>query len=402
MKKFLCALLIFFIFVSSPIYSNRVYDFSYSVVYAQESANEDAEEEIMGNIENQLANLDTYELDLILKDIANNSLIGDEMSFSQKIQNIINGELSIDATSFFEYISQVFIDDIIGFLPYMCLIIAIAVLYSMVNSSHSGKNKSLSDVIHFVCYGATVVIVVVWITKLVTLTTTILNSVQTQMGLIFPLLLTVLTALGGSVSVSVYQPAMAMLSGTVVAVFSNILMPIFTFMLVFTIISHLTTNIKFNKFADFFGSVFKWIMGIVLMLFSAFVSIQGLMAGSIDGVSIKTAKYTIKSAVPIIGGFLSDGVNLIMASSMLIKNAIGVGGILILFATILGPIIKIVVFSFLMKLASAILEPIADSRITNFVSGVAKCIQLLVALILGVVFMYFITVGLVMCSANVF
>lgn len=400
MKKFFSLILIFFVVFSSPVFSNRVYDFSYQTVYA-ESDTQEIENELNENIQNQLSSLDTTGLDLILKDLSDETILGESTSFTQKLGQIISGELSIDVNTFLGYISNLFIDDIINFLPYVCLIIAIAVLYSMVNSAQSGKNKGISDLIHFVCYGATVIILIVWITKLVTLTTNTLSSLKSQMELVFPLLLTVLTALGGSVSVNVFQPAMAILSGGVVSVFINILMPIFTFALVFIIISNLTTKIKFNKFADFFGSAFKWIMGIVLMLFSAFVSIQGLMAGSIDSISIKTAKYTVKSAVPIIGGFLSDGLNLIMASSVLIKNAIGVGGLLILLVSMLLPVIKILVFSFLLKLASAILEPIADSRITSFVSSISKAIQMLIAVILGVAFMYFLTIGLVMCSTNI-
>ncbi|MBO7527887.1 MAG: hypothetical protein J6T74_08390, partial [Clostridia bacterium] len=57
-------------------------------------------------------------------------------------------------------------------------------------------------------------------------------------------------------------------------------------------------------------------------------------------------------------------------------------------------------FSLLMKLVSAILEPIADSRVTSFVSDVAKTISTLIAIILGVAFMYLIVVGLIMCLLN--
>ena len=400
MKKFFSLVLILFVVFSSPVFSNRVYDLSHQIVYAEIDTQE-IETELNENIQNQLASLDTSGLDLIIQELSDNAILGDGVSFTQKLGQIISGELSLDVNSFLSYLSNLFIDDIINFLPFICLIVAIAVLYSMVNSAQSGKNKGISDIIHFVCYGATVIILIVWITKFITLTTNTLTGLKSQMDLVFPLLLTVLTALGGSVSVNVFQPAMAILSGGVVSIFINILMPIFTFTLVFNIISNLTTNIKFNKFGDFFSSAFKWIMGIVLMLFSAFVSIQGLMAGSIDSVSIKTAKYTVKSAVPIIGGFLSDGINLIMASSVLIKNAIGVGGLLILLVSMLLPIIKILVFSFLLKLASAILEPIADSRITSFVSSMSKVIQMLIAVILGVAFMYFLIIGLVMCSTNI-
>lgn len=400
MKKIFCCFLIAFVFISSPIFSSRAYDFSYGTVYAETTEKQEIENELSENIENQLASLDTSQLDKILQEISNNTIIGNSQSFTQKIREIISGNLSLDINSFGNYLLDLFVKDVLDFLPYMCLIIAIAVLYSMVNASQNGKNKGINDVIHFVCFGAIVVIIFAWVVKLMTLTTNTISSIKTQMELIFPLLLTIMTALGGSTSINVFQPAMAILSSTVVSVFINILIPIFTFSLVFIVISNLTTTFKFNKFADFFSSSFKWIMGIVLMLFTSFVSIQGIMAGSIDSISIKTAKYTIKSAVPIIGGFLSDGINLIMASSVLIKNAIGVGGLLILLITMLLPVIKIIVFSFLMKLGSAILEPIADSRVSNFVASIAKAIQLLIAVILGIAFMYFILIALVMCSAN--
>ena len=398
MKKFFCIFLIIFVACSSPVQVHGTYVYATST----SSENVDVQQELSENIENQLNSLDTSELDELIKEITKDSDAFASGSFSQKIKDIISGDLTIDAQSFIGYLSELFLNDVLAFLPYVCMIVAIAILYSMVSSSHSGKNKTLNDVIHFVCYGAVVVIIVVWVSKLLALTTSTLHSMKQQMDLIFPLLLTILTALGGNVAVGVYQPAMAVLSGSVVSIFISILMPIFTFMLVFTIISNLTTNIKFNKFADFFSSTFKWLMGIVLMFFSAFVSIQGIMAKSRDSISLKTAKYTLKSAVPLIGGFLSDGVSLIMLSSVLIKNAIGVGGLLLLFCSILLPIVNIIVFSFLMKFASAILEPIADNRITSFVSSVAKSIQMLIAIILGVAFMYFLMVGLVMCSTNVF
>lgn len=395
MKKYLCFIIIFFIIVFSPIISNRTYVFA-------DSISSEINQELEENINNQINSLDMGELNDILKQITNSPEIFGGNSFSQKVKDIISGKLSIDASTFIEYLVGLFLDDVVLFLPYICMIISIAIIYSMVSVSHSGKNKTLNDVIHFVCFSAVVVMVIVWVSKLLLLTTNTLSGVKRQMDIIFPLLLTVMTALGGSVSVGVYQPAMAILSGTVISFFISILMPIFTFGIIFTIVSNLARNVKFNKFADFFNSSFKWLMGIVLMLFSSFISIQGLMAGSVDSISLKTAKYTIKSAVPIIGGFLSDGISLIMVSGVLIKNAVGVGGLLLLFCTMLLPIIKLIVFSFLMKLASAILEPIADNRITSFVSSVAKSLQLLIALLIGVGFMYFLIISLVMCSTNIF
>lgn len=395
MKKVFCVFICLFILLSNPIY------YSQSIVLAETDSAIEVEQELEEEIDKQLSNLDTSKLDKAFADILGDSelFVGD--NFTSNLKGIISGDIDINAGSFLSYIGNMFLGEALAFLPCVCLIVAVAVLYGMVSGVHEYKGKDISNIIHFACFGVIVVIVLANLTNIIGNISATLGSIKNQMDIIFPLLLTMLTALGSLSSVNIYQPAMAVLSGSIISIFVNILLPIFTFKLVFTIIANLSSGIKFSKFSDFFGALYKWIIGIVLTIFSAFVSIQGLMAGSIDGVSIRTAKYTIKSGIPIIGGFLSDGVSLIMLSSSLIKNALGMGGLLLMFSTILLPVIQIIAFSLLLKLASAILEPIADSKITGFISEISKSIALIVAIILGVAFMYFILVGLVMCSVNI-
>ena len=132
----------------------------------------------------------------------------------------------------------------------------------------------------------------------------------------------------------------------------------------------------------------------------AFLAIQGITASSYDGVSIRTAKYAIRSYVPLLGGYLSEGFDVIMASNVLIKNAVGASGLILMFSSIISPVIQIVVFSLILKLASAILEPLTDTRISDFLYSVGKTLSLLVTIIVGISFMYLITTGLIMCTAN--
>lgn len=393
MRKILCILIAVFILLSNPIY------YSKAMVYAENGVSE-IETEISNEINEQLINLDTSQIDVLFGEFVDENSPFASVSFKEKIKDLINGNLSVNTSSFISFIGSFFVEEILAFLPIICLVVAIAVLYSML--SGFAKQNNVSNVLYFVCYGAIVALILVSTTGIIKLATDSLFGIKSQMEAIFPLLLSVLTALGGTASASIYQPAMAILCNIVITVFTNILLPIFIFKLVFNIISNISPSLKFNKFSDFFGSCFKWIIGFVLTIFSTVVSIQGLMAGSVDGISIKTAKYTIKGSVPIVGGFIADGMGLIMISSSLIKNAIGVGGLILLFSTILLPVVKVIVFSLLLKLASAILEPVADSKICGFVSDISKSISHIIALILGVAFMYFIIVGLVMCSANIF
>lgn len=362
------------------------------------------EQIIEDSVNSQLGDLDFSDFESILNDLGKDEKqIFGSASFLDKIQKIITGEFSQNQQSIWTSILNLFFDDVLSILPIISIVIAISVTFSLVSASRpNSKNKSIGDIIHFVCYGAIIVILVSSTANLITLTSNTIQSIKSQMDIAFPILLTVLTAIGGVVSVGVYQPAVAVLSGTIINVFTSILMPIFIFRLVFSIVSNLSNNVKLDKFASFFSSAFKWIIGSVFTVFSAFLTIQGITAGSVDGISFRTAKYAIKNSVPLLGSYLSDGLNLIVASSVLIKNAVGAGGLILLFSSIIVPIIKLVVFMFGLKLAGALLEPITDSRITNFITMLAKSISLLIVLILGCAFMYVLLSGLIMCSANFF
>ena len=231
-------------------------------------------------------------------------------------------------------------------------------------------------------------------------TTATLTTLKGLFDGLFPILLTLLTAVGGTVSVGIYQPAIALISGIIINFITYFLLPLFIFSIVFSIVGNLSNNMRLDKFVSFLQSTFKWTIGLCFTIFLGFVSIQGIMAGAVDGLSIRTAKYAIKSYVPIVGGYVSDGMGIILASSMLIKNAVGGVGLFLLLSTVISPIFNVVVFMLALKFMSAIIEPIGDKKIANFVSDISKSLALLVALLVAISFMYFVLTGLIMCSAN--
>ena len=101
------------------------------------------------------------------------------------------------------------------------------------------------------------------------------------------------------------------------------------------------------------------------------------------------------------GGYLSDGMDLILSSTILIKNSVGLVGILMIISTILSPLIEIVIFSLMLKLVSAILQPMGNTKTSNFLSATSSSVTMLSSSIIAIGFMYLISVGLVMTTANV-
>ena len=402
-RRYILILLIIFLAILAIIFPSIKHITNAENVAEDELSQEEILQEIEDELGNQLDNLDMSSIENLLDSLTDEELaLFGEKGFLDKITSLLSGEIS-QGSSLWTSILEIFFDSLLEIIPFISIIIAVALLGNLIQGLKPTKSeKSISNLIHFVTYGIIVVIVLSIVVKMITMTTNTIFTIKNQMDAIFPLLLTLLTAVGGTVSVSVYQPAMALLSSVIINLFTYVLMPLFIFSIIFSVVSNLSNTIKLDKFTSFFNSTFKWITGLIFTIFTAFLSIQGITAGSIDGISIKTAKYAIKSYVPILGSYISDGMGVILASSNLIKNAVGASGLFLLLASIITPILQLVLFMLALKLVSAIIEPLGSKQIANFVSSLSKNMTLLIVTIVGIAFASFITIGLVMCSANIF
>ncbi len=396
--------IVIFIFISC-FYGrfNIPFGFEKNVALAEVSSEEsELEKELKEEVSSQLSHLDFSEVETVLDTLSKDAkkLFSSE-NFMTKVSNIISGEYAEDSKSFFSSVTGIFWKDLKNFLPIIATIISIAILGGMVATLKPVTGgKSIGNIVHFVTYGIVIIFLGTTVTGIVNLTKTTLLSLKGLFDGIFPILLTLLTALGGSVSVGIYQPAIALLGNLFVSLITYFLLPLFIFSIVFSIVGNLSNGTRLDKFVSFLQSLFKWCIGLSFTIFLGFVSIQGVMAGAVDGLSIRTAKYAIKSYVPIVGGYVSDGLGIIMASSSLIKNAVGGVGLFLLLSTIVSPILNIAIFMLALKFMAGIIEPIGDKKISNFISDLAKSMSMLIALLVAVAFMYVVLTGLVMCSAN--
>ena len=323
-------------------------------------------------------------------------------SFYDKVIAVLNGELSTDSSSFFQYIFNLFFDNLLKFVPLLALIVVVSILCSFVGQlSPTGKTSSINKVVYFACFGIIIVLLSTTLKDVITNSSNTILSIQKQMEVIFPILLVMLTSVGGVSTSATMQPMVGILSSGVIYLFNAFVLPIFVFSVIFTIVGNLSNEVKLDKFNKFFSSLFKWVIGGIFTIFLAIITIKGLTASSIDGISIKTAKFALKTYIPILGGYLSDGFNLILASSMLIKNAVGGVGLLLFLLTIIAPIVNLIVLSLGLKLVAAIVEPISDNKIPNFIYSVANLLTMLIVCLIAVAFMYLIVVGLFMLSGNI-
>lgn len=360
---------------------------------------ENEDEMLRDEVNNQLENFDFSDLNDLFE--SGDLHITDEESFKEIVKNLIDGKYKLNSSTIFNKIIDVVLSNIKKIIPIILMILCISMLSNIVTSFQPNSNsKPVTDIIHFVCIAIVIVLIVSVVRNSYQITTSTIDSMCNQMNIIFPVLLSLMTTMGGVVSVGIYQPIVAILTNGVTNILSKIVYPIFILSFIFIVLNSLSKQIKLNKFISFLGSGFKWVIGFIFTLFAGLLTIQGISAGRYDTISLKATKFAVKSYIPIIGGYISDGLDYVMLSTLLIKNAIGVAGIILLISSILVPILSVVILKLGLQFVAGVVEPIADSRICDLCDNISKVLIYPVVIIIAISFMYFLSIGLIMCTVS--
>lgn len=322
-------------------------------------------------------------------------------SLKEWLGKVANGEFKFEYSSFMKYLLTTLGGTLGSVLPILLSIIAIAVTISFVGGIKGGfASKSTDTLVNFAGITLVSVLILVEIYGAIGDVRSLVSSIRTQTEIVFPILFTLMTALGASGSIAIYQPAVAVFAFSITELVTTIALPALIVAIVFSVVGNLSGTVKLGGAAKFCISAAKWVLYTTFFLFLAFLSVQGITAAIYDNVSVRTAKFAMSKYIPVIGGYLSEGFNVILAGSVLIKNAVGLTAVMILLMTVLPVLIKIIAVSLSLKLAGAITEPFEGGKITSLLNSVSSGVNLLIAVVCGLAFLYFVFLILLITSGN--
>lgn len=386
-RYFIFLFLIIFIFNIGVVYSNTT------------DENSDYVEDLYANTYDTIDNLDLSKLDELLDGLEDNNIF--VHNISDTIKDIINGNFDIDADNLFSYVLSVVFGNLKSIFP-ICILILIVTIIVRILMSFSPEifKDGIADIINFVAIGVIVVVLGRYVISVNGIINSTINTMQSIQNIIFPILLTMMGAIGATSSVAIYTPITTILNTTVSMIMTKFLYPLYLLSFALIVVSVITKRIKLDKFITFISTLFKTSLGFVFTLFSGIFVIKGISAGKYDSVSIYTTKFAVKNYIPLIGSYLSEGFNYIMLSSVLVKNAIGLAGVILILVVVLSPVVYLLVLKLLLGLTASFVDVLGCNTISSIVDKVAKIMVFPIAIILGVAFMFIMSLSLVMCTAN--
>ena len=155
-----------------------------------------------------------------------------------------------------------------------------------------------------------------------------------------------------------------------------------------------------DKLAKFLKSGIVWFLGIVLTIFVGVVSLEGTLSSSIDGITAKTGKAVVSSAIPVVGKILGDAVDTVLGCGLILKNAVGIIGVVIIIGICIVPIIKLTILTMSYKIVAVATQTIADSKITGLLEEIGDVFKILLGILCAISFMLIIGTALVLKISN--
>lgn len=224
-----------------------------------------------------------------------------------------------------------------------------------------------------------------------------LSGIVQQM---FPVLLALMLTAGEVTGQGLLQPLVATAAGGASVLFHAVIIPLIVVDLAVVTAGSLGAGGTLKRLHKLVQKLCKWLIGIVFTLFFGVLAIQGIAATTFDGMMARTTKYTVENMVPVAGKMFAQSVDLVFSGSILLKNAIGVVGMVALAGICLEPMIRLFLMLLCLRMGAAVTEPMEISPVTESLEGYGDAVSTLAVSIGAVGILFFIMTAVVLGMGN--
>lgn len=323
----------------------------------------------------------------------------EDMDMGEVLSDAIKGE--VDNATIGKRILNFLGSEVITSIKAIGSILVIIVIHSILKSvSESLENEGIAKLIYYVQYILIITIILANFSDIVKMVQDTTTNLVAFMNMLVPLLVTLMISTGSIATSGMIEPIILFMINFIGNMIQDIILPFLMFFTALVILSKLSDQIKIDKLAKFFKSGIVWFLGVVLTVFVGVVSLEGTMSSSVDGITAKTTKAVVSSAIPVVGKILGDAVDSVLGCGVILKNAVGLVGVIAILGICIVPIIKLATLTFAYKLLAGVIQPIADSKVTNLLEQIGDIFKIFLAILTSISFMIIIGTTLVLKISN--
>lgn len=322
--------------------------------------------------------------------------------FAETAKEITSGQFTLNPIGILNYLGKSVFGEVKLFSMQAAAILLMALLSSTIGALNSalGENEG-GKAAFFIFFSIISGMTLSCFSTALSYGTEVIKSMTAFMDKFTPVLIITLFTCCKSVSAAAFEPVLSAAIYVVSLVVEKCLIPLMMFSAVLAVAGNVGDRTQISGFIKIVKSVTKWLMAFVITLFTGINAIYGFSASAMDAIGAKTVKFAVGSLVPVVGGFLSDTLDTVVGSAQLLKNAVGVSGIIIMCIICITPIIKIGIMQMMLKLCAAAAEPITDSRITGMIWEVSEAVTSVFGIVILTSVLFLINICIIMAATGI-
>ncbi|MGN1206440.1 MAG: stage III sporulation protein AE, partial [Eubacterium sp.] len=320
-------------------------------------------------------------------------------SISEYVEKVCRGDCELSLDTITEYIREGTIRQWDEHKTLVFRLLIYAVLSGIfLNLTGSLYEKQLGENGFHMLYFLVVTILLTAFYDVFSVAKEVLFQVLSFMKVLVPAFSLALTwSSGSATSFAFYQATLATI-GAAETLMYYLFLPVIQIYFLLRVLNPLSGG-KFDKLAILLESIVRVGTKIILGIMLGHQGIKGLLMPALDQVK-RSAVFRAAGSLPGVGNVFGGITDTIVGSGILIKSAIGVGGIIAIALICLLPLLKLGVFTFTYRVMAAFSQPVADRRMVAVFQGSADSGKLLFELVFMVAVLFLLTLTIIIAATN--
>ena len=199
-----------------------------------------------------------------------------------------------------------------------------------------------------------------------------------------PIMAVMLAASGRAVSSASYQALTVAAGQGVMRVSSDMILPLLHIFLGIAVSSGIAPQVGLGGFLSLITKLTKWLLGFVMAIFTAVLSLRQAASGALDSLGSKAARFALSSFVPVVGSALSEAYKTVQGSLHVLRSGLGIFVILALAFTFLPVLLQGLGWSLCLFVGKALAEALGVSHCAKLLEALGTVFSTLTAVLLCV------------------
>ncbi|HOP73522.1 MAG TPA: stage III sporulation protein AE [Bacillota bacterium] len=217
---------------------------------------------------------------------------------------------------------------------------------------------------------------------------------------IIPVIFSLIVAGGGITTATIVHPLLVSAVGIIAGLVKGVIFPLILFSGIFGMVQFLSEGFQVNKIANLLRNLALGLLGLAMTVFIGLITIRGFAASVADSMALRTMKYFTNSFLPVVGGAVSDSVEMAAGCSQVLKSGVGVLGLGLVVLITVFPLIKILAVAMIYYCSSALIQPLGNGRLPDALQNVGGTFLHLFGSVVITALMFFIAISILVGVAG--